>query len=313
MRMLDESVVGDNEVDSLGHMNARFYLVRVQRAAKSALSACGIRLDDPEEPGALFERADTYCRFYREQLVGALLQVRGGILDAAHDGVRVAVNITNPVQAELAASFIIRYVLLDRATRSMLSWPPELRARCEAAAAGLAVESEARPPELKTLRTDLTLEQVENRIRRPNSSLMGGSFERAIQANECDEDGYLRFGVDLVSGVPRVAQLQADRGEQPPVFRTGNGRRFGWALLETRGIVLSRPRAGEVLRVLAADIGMRRKTCWARRWLFNLSANRLVGMEDTVGIGLDLDARRSVEIPPDIRRELEHGLAPELA
>ena len=51
----------------------------------------------------------------------------------------------------------------------------------------------------------------------------------------------------------------------------------------------------------------------SRRWLFNLTSGQLVSLNDNVSIALDLDARRAIDIPPSIRRQIEASYAPEFA
>ena len=67
MQILDESDVLESEIDSLGHMNVRFYLSRVDRANRALLEKLGI-LSGLE--GAVVRRQDTYSRFRREQFAG---------------------------------------------------------------------------------------------------------------------------------------------------------------------------------------------------------------------------------------------------
>ena len=42
MQQLDQSPVGPEEIDSLGHLNVRFYLLRVDRANRRLFEALGL-------------------------------------------------------------------------------------------------------------------------------------------------------------------------------------------------------------------------------------------------------------------------------
>ena len=91
------------------------------------------------------------------------------------------------------------------------------------------------------------------------------------------------------------------------------GRRLGWASLETRMVRVSPARVGDTLCSIGAEISLHPKVRHSRRWLFNISTGQLVSQNDNVSIALDLDARRSIEIPSRIRSQLETRHVPEFA
>lgn len=63
MQLLDEAPVLDSEIDSLGHMNVRYYMGRVFRA--SAFLQLDLGLNSAIPQGAVLRRYDTYSRFRR--------------------------------------------------------------------------------------------------------------------------------------------------------------------------------------------------------------------------------------------------------
>ena len=67
MQQLDQSPVGPEEIDSLGHLNVRFYLARVDRANRVLLNALGLGASVLETRLAVLRRMDTYCKFRRER------------------------------------------------------------------------------------------------------------------------------------------------------------------------------------------------------------------------------------------------------
>ncbi|MET0294004.1 MAG: hypothetical protein ABW042_03230, partial [Phenylobacterium sp.] len=86
-----------------------------------------------------------------------------------------------------------------------------------------------------------------------------------------------------------------------------------WAMLETRNLRISQPRAGDVVATIAAEIMQGPKFRNTRRWLFNRTSGALAQITDTVSVALDLEARRPTEIPEDIRVELDSRRLPEWA
>jgi hypothetical protein len=110
--------------------------------------------------------------------------------------------------------------------------------------------------------------------------------------------------------MPRPADL---KNWGPMTFTTEEGHRVGWASLETRNVRISQPRAGDVICSIGAEIGLHAKVRHSRRWIFNRTTGQLVQLNDNIALALDLDARRSIEIPSKLRSQLEKRHLPEFA
>ncbi len=78
MRLLDESLVRDDEIDTLGHLNVRHYMARVLRSAERLMTGFGLGAEVRAARDAILARVDTYSRFQREQFTGAALEGCGG-------------------------------------------------------------------------------------------------------------------------------------------------------------------------------------------------------------------------------------------
>jgi acyl-CoA thioester hydrolase len=314
MRLFDQSVVGDDEIDSLGHMNVRFYMARVVRANKALMASWGVTPELRRGLNAVLNRVDSYCRYHREQFSGAPLQVWGGLLDIGPDAARLLYEVRNPDKGEVAAAFIVVFALEDLVTRARVALPAEVLVRAQAARTELTEHGTPRSIKLDPPRLNVTLEAIEARVGDRPSGMMGAGMERVVEPEDCDDHGFLRPGEDLMFGARLRARLQSgDRPFGPPTFVSDEGHRFAWAWMETRQVQVATPRAGDVLRAVGADVALQRKTRQSRRWIFNTTTGQLAGVDDTVGIALDLDARRSIEIPAKVRAELESRYLPEFA
>ena len=314
MRVLHTSVVGEDETDSLGHMNVRFYMERVERANDVVMSELGLERKALKARGQALYRVDTYCKYNREQFPGATLDVAGGVLDIADDGARMFYEVRNPQQDAHAATFIIEYALTDLPTRQRLPPPDETLRLAEGARVALPDHGTPRTIKLDPPRLDVTLAEITARVGDGGASMMGGLRQREIEPGVCDEHGFLRHGQDLMFGFVDREKFQAD-GQRPgpTVNLDAHGRRFGWAWMETRGLVFDIPRVGDVMYSIGADLALGAKTRTSRRWIFNHTTGRLAATDDLVGICLDLDARRAIDIPGDVRTELASVYAPEFA
>ncbi len=319
MLQLDVSRVGPEEIDSLGHLNVRFYLARVDRANRALLAQAGLSDAVLDAQGAQLRRVDTYCRFRREQFEGAELTVHGGRLDVDHAHVRAYFEIRNPLRDEIAANFVTVSVMADHTNRQVLGLPPVARlpnAACDIQLPDYAVP---RSLTLDAPRADVSLRSLAARIGESAEFGMTGTREGVVEAEDCGSDGLLRDDVDLMFLLHRrqielggAAAIDA-KAFGPPVLRTEEGHRFAWAMLETRHADIARPHAGDVVVWVGADVDIAEKSRRTRRWAFVKSTGQLLSIHDSVGIAMDLDARKAIAIPQSMRAAMDRHYLPEFA
>ncbi|HEY9219359.1 MAG TPA: thioesterase family protein [Phenylobacterium sp.] len=312
MQVLDRSAVEPTEIDDLGHMNVRYYQSRAQRAARALLGHFGLGEAAAEAAGAVLLSKDVYCRYQREQFRGAVITVRGGVLSADPEGVRVYCELANDDKGEIAATFIMVFSLESRSTRRVLPIPQAVLAAPRAETIALPPQGAPRTIDLSPPRLDLDYEELAERLSEEIADPMSRQTQRTIAAEDCDEHGFLAEGEDMMWGHIR-STARADERWGPMTFTTDEGHRFGWASLETRNLRLEQPRAGETICSIGAEIGLAAKVRHSRRWIFNLTTGRIVSLNDNVAIALDLDARRPIEIPRKLRMELDKRHLPEFA
>jgi len=315
MKLLHTSVVAADEIDALGHLNVRYYMTRALAANAALLAQLGLGPEALAGMGARLAQADTYTRYHREQFKDTTLNVRGGVLEVGRGTVRAYFEIDNDAKGEVAATFILVTALVDRATRAPLALPDAV----VAATAGLMVEvpphGQPRTVDLGVPRLDVTYEALAGRLGEATTDQMSRRVERTIEAESCDEHGFLNDREDLMFGV--VRQPRPTPGKEhvwgPLTFTTQAGHRVGWASLETRQMRFVQPRAGDTICSLGAEIALLDKVRHSRRWIFNVTSGQVVSMNDNIAIALDLDARRPIAIPAELRSELEKRHVPEFA
>jgi acyl-CoA thioester hydrolase len=314
MQQLDASRVGPDEIDSLGHRNVRFYMARVDRASGKLLAALGLTEAELGARHAALRRIDTYSRFRREQFEGAELTVHGGTLGCVGEQVRCYFEIRNPAKDELAAHFVTGTVMSDRDGRRPLELPASVRQVNEQYGVQIPDYAAPRSLSLDPPRTDVPFEKLLAEIGESAEFGMTGRREGVIEAEDCGPDGVLRDDVDLMFAMFRRLVHTADpKSFGPPVLRTDDGHRFGWAMLETRNVELGRPRAGDAIVWLGADVAIAEKSRQSRRWAFVRATGELLSIHDSVSIAMDLDARRAIAIPRSIRSAMEHHYLPQYA
>ncbi len=249
MELLYSSEVKSSEIDHLGHMNVRFYMERAQRANKALMESLGLGPAACEALGGRLAQNDSYTRYHREQFVGSMLQVRGGVLEASAEGLSLYFEVVNDAKAQVAASFIIGASMCDRATRARLPLPPEAVAKAAAKTIEAPEHGQTRTVDLSAPRLDLRFEDLAERLGDDHADPMSRRMQRVIEAADCDEFGFLADSQDLMFGNLRMPQPpQEGEGEPkwgPMTFTSDEGHRFGWASMETRAVRVSQPRMGD--------------------------------------------------------------------
>ena len=307
--LLDESKVLAEEIDSLGHMNVRFYMERMERANRKLLS--DLELPSELMAKSFVRRTDTYTRFRAEQFEGSTLHTVGGILDVTEGGMRSYVEIRNPDLEQSAATFIVTTGLIDRKTRVQQPFPLVSNAALETKVPDYA---QPRTLSLGLPQTDVTFDDLIAAIPDEDlGSVHRGRYDTTVEEGDVDQEGWLKPDAELMF-LP-FSKMAAQTGVQhgPPVFETESGQRVGWAVMETRTQTLGQPKLGDHLQYFNADVALEKKSRVTRRWAFNSGTGQLVGMSDTVGICIDLDARKAIDWPDELRVEIEAKMQPQFA
>jgi acyl-CoA thioesterase FadM len=303
LERLFEAVVGEEEIDHLGHMNVRYYHEKGVRGSAALAAAHGLGPEACRGLGAVLELRDTFTRHYREQLVGAPLAVCGGVLAVRGDGLRVYLELWNREREELSATWVHELVLRDADARARLPLP-EMAAQ-SAGAALVAWPEHGRPRTLELHREPpaLALEEARARglaMRKP----------RTLAAEECDAEGHFpaaRYQELFWGGEP------ARPGHVGPFLRPlPDGGRLGWATLESRGMLAELPSAGTRIQSFGADVDITGKTHTTHMWLYDVEREALLCTSSVVNLAFDVTKRRAIEIPAGVRAELETRHHPDL-
>ncbi len=286
------STVTEEQIDHLGHMNVRFYGVNAAAGTRAVLAELGV----PSGRGRVI---DLYTRHLREQLLGADLVVRSGVVDVLADGLRLYHELVNDATGDLAATFVHR-VLID---------PAGLGPAVAAAATARVVAIPAHgAPRSVSLATDpvasapgvARLRELDLAVRK----------ERAVTAEECDAAGDYQ---------PTMAAMLVWGGEPvdgrfPPLLHDGpNGERMGWASMETRMVVNRLPRLGERIQSFSAVTVLAEKVMQNIMWAYAVATDELLTTFEVVNLAFDVNHRRPMPIPDRIRGYETRILHPELA
>jgi len=314
MHLLHSSPILPEEIDRLGHLNVRYYMVRAYRANQELLIRLGLSREARKALGVMLGRNDSYTRFHREQHLGATLDVLGGVLEMGPHTLRTAFEIRNADTGEAAAAIVSEFQLEAGATREPIRWPTGLRERALAYEVSLSEHATPRTLDFEPPKSDVRFEDVLARVGEDGDGEWGALVEREITAEDCDAFGFLSEGNELMPGGGGRGQTPGlDRAFGPPIEANEDGRRVGWAVQELRLTQFRRPRVGDTLRSIGAVVRLYRKARTARRWTFDARTGAVVSIDDNVAVALDLDHRRAIEIPASELRTMAPRHAPEFA
>jgi acyl-CoA thioesterase FadM len=310
LNVLHQTEVTPDQIDHLGHMNVRFYGLHARAGAEVLLDGLGVGHDqvaagEGEGGGGVLLQTDTYVRHHREQLVGSPLEVRGGVLDASTRAIRLYEELANVATGERAASFVLRFELADRATRTHVPFPSAVVDA--AAAATVEVPPHGQP---RSISIDEDVVSIAPSFAEATRRDLAHRLERTITPTEGEDDGF----------VPATALPELIWGGEPvpghefrPLEPLPGGGEMGFATMETRATWVRTPRVGDRVQSCSAMVAIAAKTILARNWLFDVARGDAVGVFSVVNVAFDTGSRRAIEIPDPIRERFERQSHPDLA
>ncbi len=228
--------------------------------------------------------------------------MRSGVLDVGPTDLRLYHELANEDTGDLAATFVHR-VRRDEGTHALPDGVAERAAGLlttippHGASRSIALESDP----LATAPAFAELRARKLAMRKP----------RAVSAEECGPDGaYLRtMGPMLVwAGDP------VDRDRPEMLHVAPDGRRMGWASMETRLAMRRLPRAGDRIQSFSAVLALADKTSHRILWAYDVEREDLLVSFEIVNLAFDIAARAPMSIPENIRTAettmLHRDLAP---
>lgn len=292
------------ECDQMGHMNVQFYLDKSASGLTVLGHYLGLGPDYTREEKARLRFTTHHVRFLREQRAGEPLCMKGGVLDAGTDSLRVYLELTNPGTEEVAATFAADVELQDIASGDRRPLPQTVLDRARDLRAELPEYAAPRGLEMAPPRPAPTLAEAE---------AMGLllTYTGVVQPQMCDEDGLMaiRWYMGVISdAIPNL--ITATRG---PRRGSGGGGKVGGAALEYRFVYHKRPRSGDLLTLRSGIKNVGSKAYTLCHWLFDLTSGEAVATAEAVAIMFDLEARKAIVIPDRARAGLERYCFPELS
>ncbi len=276
------SVVTEDQIDHLGHMNVHYYGVNARAATHSVLADLGLADQDHVE---IF---DMYTRHFREQLLGTELEVRSGVLGVDASSVRIYHELANSDTGELAATFVYR-VRVDTPFDHV-------------DVIDLPSHGAPRSIDLDTGPSMPSLEKVQ-------SLQLAMRAPRTLTTTETGGGDTLSpvFVPMLIWGGKTI-----DGSEQSLTMTGPEGERMGWATMETRVGIGTLPKVGTRVQAFGATTALADKTMQMAMWSFDLDSGKLLVSFEVVSVLFNIGERRAMSIPADLLAEQQLNFYPDL-
>ena len=292
------SVVTEEQIDHLGLMNVRFYGVNATAGTRAICATLGV------PPDRRLRLVDVYTRHHREQLVGAQLVVRSGVLGVTEEALVLYHELADEDTNALAATFVHR-ARIDAPDGEPAKVPGDVSTHARTQLVEVPAHGTTRSISLATdpIASAPTFAELHDRN-------LAMRKVRAVSVDECEADG---------SYIPAMAPALVWAGESvegrfPELLQQGpNGERMGWASMETRMTVRRLPRLGDRIQSFSAMIGLADKVMHNIMWAYDVDREELLTTFEVVNLAFDIGGRRPMQIPDHIRAAQAALLQPDLA
>jgi acyl-CoA thioester hydrolase len=295
------------ECDHVGHLNTRYYVARVEQALVTLQQRLGLKSTvDNAGSHRLLVKAQ-HMRFHREARAGAALHATGQILDWGLDEAVVLFLLHHSNSGQLAATFRLSIAYVERDGNRPTPWPEAATRAARAFTCEAPKDAQPRSVSLEDTEVTASLERArELGLRETGLS--------AILPDQCDAHGDWRLSAFIGRVNDSIPHLR--NGEWREVLQRttpGSPQRVGSALIEFQTVHVRWPRSGDLCEVRSGLAGCTDRVTTSCHWLLDPETGAPWAAVRTVGIALDLDARKSLPLTAESQAAFRAASVPGLA
>jgi len=282
------------ECDEMGHMNVRFYISRALDGVASLANQWGLGPARLRGLGIQLKPRDQHIRFHREMRPGLACHMAGALLTRDERSFTIYQELRRSQDDAICATFRSqiqavhqedgRAVALDAIDGLQL---PDSLAEVPAAGTPRGMKLRApRPSPTRGEAVDAGLFKIFSG--RVDPQLGNGRGEMRAEAVM----GFISDGVPHFFDA--LGELQRDTDKS-----------IGAAALEYRIVYRATARVGDLLSIHSGLQGVSSKATLFCHWMFDEESGRCVATSHAVAVCFDLESRRALTIPEDVRPRLE--------
>ena len=278
------------ECDHVGHLNTRYYVARVEQALAGLARRLSLaHVNDVTGTHRLLVKAQ-HMRFLREARAAAALHATAQVLSWSRDEAVVLFLLHHSNSGQIAATFRLSLAYVERSSGRAAPWPEQATSAVNALLCEAPREATPRSISLDDVEVTASLE----RARQLGMRTTGVS---AVTPDACDAHGLWRlssFMGRVADSIPHLRNVQWR--EVLANSMPGGPSRVGSALIEFQSVHVRWPRADDACEVRSALAGCTDRVTYTSHWLLDPETGAPWAAVRTVGIALDLDARRSIPL-----------------
>ena len=162
------------------------------------------------------------------------------------------------------------------------------------------------------LRTDFTLQRM------VDANVHQRIDDYSVEADDCDAHGFMDLsnGVHLPFAKMPIKFARQGKGVSKEEERDNakwSDMSVAIVTMESRQHIFATPRLGDTVHTRSIHAHVGEKSLNFNHWVFNKETGEPYALLAQFGLGFDLDARKTIPFPDDMRANLERHMYPEFS
>ena len=277
------------EIDQMGHMNVQFYFEKALQGCVVLWNKLGINGQAVELGNTDLSLARAHIRFLKEQKPGAPFFLKAGIVEFGDTEVKLYLEMIETITQQPVAAFNFQFLWTIKPSvevkQNFSKVFEDLKVDIPSygQARGLSLEKEPL----------LSLSQASQKN-------MIDSFEAVILLRQCDNRSKIKPSAYMGIVSDSTPHLLAYTGTIDENGMTN----IGSAALEYKFDFFEYVPLGAHLKTKSGVQSLSNKTFVWQHWIFNVETGNPVALASAVAVTMDLEARKSIPIPPEMSEAL---------
>ena len=277
------------EIDQMGHMNVQFYFEKALQGCVVLWNKLGINGQAVELGNTDLSLARAHIRFLKEQKPGAPFFMKAGIVEFGDTEVKLYLEMIETITQQPVATFNFQF-----------SWTikpsVEVKQNFSKVFEDLKVDI---PSYGQTRGLSLEKEPLLS-LSQASQKNMIDSFEAVILLRQCDNRSKIKPSAYMGIVSDSTPHLLAYTGTIDENGMTN----IGSAALEYKFDFFEYVPLGAHLKTKSGVQSLSNKTFVWQHWIFNVETGNPVALASAVAVTMDLEARKSIPIPPEMSEAL---------
>ena len=273
----------------MGHMNVQFYFEKALQGCVVLWNKLGINGQAVELGNTDLSLARAHIRFLKEQKPGAPFFLKAGIVEFGDTEVKLYLEMIETITRQPVAAFNFQFLWTIKPS-------VEVKQNFSKVFEDLKVDI---PSYGQTRGLSLEKEPILS-LSQASQKNMIDSFEAVILLRQCDNRSKIKPSAYMGIVSDSTPHLLAYTGTIDENGLTN----IGSAALEYKFDFFEYVTLGTHLKTKSGVQSLSNKTFVWQHWIFNVETGNPVALASAVAVTMDLEARKSIPIPPEMSEAL---------